>query len=286
MNKSLIAALLFGLLVLALAGCGDDDKATDPAKTAPLGYTKGRIVVAPMTTMQLEIFGNGAVAPNLDSVKVGDSLVNELEWSMESGLMFADAYWRIPFYEDGDASTFMYDPGDTAVIDVWGEGRSSTCRVKLLDPTQSVAEIVSPATYADTISPDESDTVYWHKVAQADYYAVTVGFEHYSFNWLFEYHYATDTMFVLTEEMIPDSVERCDIVITPFNGPDPQTDQTNWTGNLLDGVIFSAGGFDYITIVVSSPPPVPAGASSQLRPERPNWSEPEIVAKVYEKYRR
>ncbi len=285
MFKFLITGLAFGLLMLMGAGCGDDDKATGPTKATPLGYAKGQIILVPHTGMQLEIFGNGAVTPNLDSIRVGDSLVNELEWSMESDLMFADAYWEIPFSEDGDALTFMYDPGDTAVIDVWGEGRSSTCRVKLLNPAQSEAEIISPAWFADTITPDESDTVYWHKVEQADYYAIMMPCAHYSGPWIFSYYCATDTFFIITGDMLPDSVVQCDVVVSPFNGPDPRTDQTNWTGNLLDGVVYSAGGHGYTSIIIGSPPPSPAGTASHIQPEHANWNGQAIVAKVYEKYR-
>jgi len=284
MRKLTITSVLLGLVLAFAAGCSDDDKVTGSVQTTPLGYTKGQIGATPMTSMNLEIYGNGAVTPNLDSMKIGDSLVNQLEWTMNADHWFVDSYWRIPFIEDGDTSTNQYDPGDTAVISVWGEGRFSSCRVKLLDPDLSRIMFVSPASLADTITSDDSDTLYWSKVEQADYYAITVGCRHYSSVWLFGYYYSTDNSFLLTADMIPESVTQCDIAITPFNGPDPRTDRTNWTGNLLDGVVFSPGAFSYTSIVISTPLLVPKGAALQNSPERPSWNPDEMVAKVYEQY--
>jgi len=289
MHKMRMLGLLFGLvLMLLVAGCGDDKCASCP-KTAvtPLGYTQGELSLSPGAYIDsLEIFGNGSLAPGLDSIRVGDSLVNRLEWALTIKSQFADVHWMIHFSEAGDASTYMYEHGDTATISVWGEGRTSSCRVKILDPSLAVAYVTTPTYLADTVDPGEADTVYWNRVEHADYYAVTVGWLTTSGIWIMNYDYATDTSYIITGNMMSDSVRRCDIAVTPFNGPDPGTDRTNWTGNLLDGVVFSAGVFDFTSIIIRPPIVIIGAASSQQAAERPNWSSDEIVANVYKKYNR
>jgi len=284
MHKMRMVGLSFGLLLmLAAAGCNNDDCASCPDAVTPLGHAKGWLVLTPGTRMpELEVFGNGSVAPNLDSVKVGDSLVNRQEWQLAEGPnAYADAHLIIPFYEDGDPSTFMYDPGDTAIIRVWGEGRSSFCRVKLLYRDSATVHITTPTSMADTIAPGGSDTVYWNRVEHADYYAIMVPWWVTPGYWFFTYYYATDTSFIITGDMMPDSVTRFDVQVTPFNGPDPRTDKTNWSGKLLDGVVICAGQNSYTTIIVRSPMLSPREASSQAAEERPKLSSEEIVANVY-----
>ena len=284
MHKYLAVGLLFGLALL-IAGCGDD-KVTGPTATTPLGFARGEIHISPNTTMQqLLIFGNGAVTPNLDSIKVGDSLISRSTWSMFANGLFADAHWQISFIEDGDLSTLMYSNGDTAEIKVWGERRFSSCRVKLIEPEYVHASITSPIMLADTIAPGQSDTVYWHDIPGVDYYAIMVPWLHYTEGWIFQFHYAADTSFIINGDMMPDSVGQCDVVVTPFNGPDPRTDRTNWTGNLLGGVVYSVGGFTYTSIIISAPPTVPSAKLAQASFTQPVMSSDEIVAKVYEQFR-
>jgi hypothetical protein len=84
--------------------------------------------------------------------------------------------------------------------------------------------------------------------------------------------------------MQPDSLINFDVVVTPFTGPDPRSGRGNWTGTLLDGVLYSFGGNDYTTIVIR-PPVVPA-AVDLPRPveKRPEWSSGEIVGNLYKQY--
>lgn len=291
MQKKCMVVSVFGLLlVLAAAGCSDKECAScpDPAVT-PLGYTKAALQLNPGAVVQpsLEVFGNGMVAPNLDSVKIGDSLVNRRDWMMTSGSMYADAHWAIVFSEDGDTSTYMYEHGDTATISVWGEGRSSSCRVKILSRNSAIAYITTPAYQADTIAPGASDTVFWNRVEHADYYAVMVPWRVISGGsamWHFDYYYATDTSFIVAGAMQPDSLINFDVQVTPFNGPDPQSGQTNWRGTLLDGVVFSAGYPGMTNIVIRPPITMAARALSPAAEERPNVSPEEMVSNVYKKF--
>ena len=136
MRKMQLALFGFGLLVmLVVVGCKDDCAICPEPEVTPLGHAQGSLILAPGATIpHLEIFGSGAIAPNLDSAKVGDSLIGWQFWSMMSNTPYADAHWRISYHETGDASTFMYDHGDLATIMVWGSGRSAACQLKILEP--------------------------------------------------------------------------------------------------------------------------------------------------------
>lgn len=275
------------LLMLTLAGCGDDE-ATSPDTTGPLGYATGAVLVSAGATMipQLQIFGNGAVVPNLDSVKVGDSLVERTMWSMMSMWSYVDAHWMINYMETGSPSTYMHHHGDIATVRVWGQGRLSTCDVKILDPSLSALTITEPVGLADTLAAGEADTVFWHKVEHADYYAIMIPWDVQidgGNRWIFTYHYSLDTSFVVTGAMQPDSLYRYDVVVTPFTGPDPRTGRTNWSGSLLDGVLYSFGQYQSTSIIMEPWGPLVKAATIE---ERPEYSADEIVAEVYKKYRK
>ena len=94
------------LIILAAVGC-DDDCPDCPDLFTPLGHARGGLMLAPGAVMpELQVFSNGAVAPNLDSVKVGDSLVDRQNWNLYSQYSFVDAHWAIYFTETGDTSTY------------------------------------------------------------------------------------------------------------------------------------------------------------------------------------
>jgi hypothetical protein len=277
------------LLVLAAVGCNDDDCAScpDPVVT-PLGNATGWLLLNPGATIpQLEIIGNGVVAPNLDSVKVGDSLIGRERWSMMSTAPYADAHWLISFSETGDPSTYMYEHGDVATLRVWGSGRSATCQLKILNREAATVNITMPLPFADSIAPGVADTIFWNRVEYADYYAIMIPWnvsEGGSTYWTFTYHYATDTSFIVTGAMQLDSAIRYDFVVTPFTGPNPRTGQTNWTGTLLDGAVCSIGQFDVTTVMIRSLPLSPGMAPSEPAEKRPEFSAEEIVRNVYKRF--
>lgn len=276
------------LIILVAVGC-DDDCPDCPDFVTPLGHTRGTLMLSPGAVMpDLQVYSNGAVAPNLDSVKVGDSLIGRQYWNLSSQSAYADAHWVIHFNETGDTTTFMYEHGDDARISVWGEGRFSFCQLRILDPFLAAAQITDPTPNTDTIAPGGSDTIYWDKVEFADYYAIMIawlvtsgGGSQYTFN----YYYTTDTSFIITGAMQPpDSMLSFNVHVTPFNGPDPQTGQTNWTGTLLDGVVYSIGYDGMTTIIVRSPVTPPEKQLPEPGAEYREHSPESIVACVYKKY--
>ena len=291
MHKMQVILLGLGVLLMpVIIGCGDDDCPACPDPVRPLGRTHCGLILSPGATIvpSMEISSYGAVAPSLDSVKIGDSLVDRQSWVLGGTWSFADAHWLIPFQEDGDTGTFMYEHGDVATIGVWGEGRASACQVKILDPDVAIASITDPAYLVDTIAPGGSDTVFWKTIGHVDYYAVMVawlvssdGFSTYTF----DYYYATDTSFIITGAMQPpDTVLSFNVHVTPFNGPDPRTGRSNWSGTLLDGVVYSYGSQNSTTIVISHPPAPPPKPLPNPGAGYPESNSDEMVAGVYEKY--
>jgi hypothetical protein len=288
-TKIWIVLSICGLLVVALAiGCGDEKCPSCPATVTPRGYAYGSIWLDPGVILpEMRVYGYGAVAPNLDSVKVGDSIVDKWNWSLASTWPYSDAYWMIHFFESGDVSTHMYHHGDTATVSIWGEGKSSTCRVKILDPDIARATITTPLMGEDTIAPGVADTVYWNDVDYADYYAIMVPFNVITGGgtmWTFYYDYTLDTFYTVTGAMQPDSLLYYDIVVTPFNGPDPRTGAGNWTGNLLTGKLYSSGGNVATRIFIDNVFLPSDKARLDVPENRPEWTAGEIIRKVYEKY--
>jgi hypothetical protein len=283
------SSILALLLVFAFIGCSNDDEcASCPETVTPLGTARGFLILDPNATFPepyFEVSGYGEVMPNLDSMKVGDSLVDrhwEYYWPWE----YADARWLIHFDETGDTSTYMYDNGDLATITVWGQGRSSSCRFKVLNPAMAHVNITAPLLYADTITQGGSDTVFWNKVEYVDYYAIMIAWFIPSFgDYFFEYYYSTDTSFVITGAIQPDSmVQHFNVHVTPFNGPDPRTGRTNWDGTLLDGVVCSFGYEGETTIVVRQPPAALKTVAAGHVKAPPEISPVDIISNVYKKY--
>ncbi len=280
------------LLALAFAGCSNDNCVDCPGTTAPLGYAYGSLVLVPEAfTHQFEIHGHGAMAPDLDSIKLGDSLIGPSHWAVGSADgSYAGGYYAVFIQEMGDTSTFMYHHGDTATLTVWGEGRSSTCRLKLLDLDSSRAVITDPPPLGDTIMPGQSVTFSWSPASGADFYAIIIdwglpfGPSHYYYDSRF--YYTTDTFFTVPGSWQPDSLLHFGFHVTPFTGPDPRTGQSNWTGSLLDGVLYSFGITDarmiYLDTVAQSPS---RSISPQAAAEETAMTPEQMVARVYEQYR-
>ncbi len=291
MSTKHIILIAVGLLALAaLIGCSDDDCASCPEPvTPPLGTARAFFILAPSATFAppfFEVTGHGEVMPNLDSMKVGDSLIDKDGWMIQWPWEFAAAGWTIQFVESGDTSTFMYHHGDMATITLWGEGRSSSCRLRVLFPESAQVHITEPLLYADTIAPGGSDTLFWNKVNYVDYYAIMIAWYLPSIDYYtFEYYYATDTSFVITEAIQPDEITTYfNVHVTPFNGPDPRTGATNWDGTLLDGAVCSFGRQDYTTIVFDQPLASTKPYGPEAMKALPEISAGEIIDNVYKKY--
>jgi hypothetical protein len=289
MRKSWLVLLGCGLmLILFAAGCDEDEcmSCPDDPVVTPLGFTDGSLSLAPSAMLtECHVYGYGAVAPNLDSVMVGDSAVPKSDWEIVFMPSPAGIHWKLNFIEDGIPSTFMYEHGDVATVRMWGNGRSGACQLKVLHPEPGRANITSPAPFEDTIASHESDTIYWNTVEHADYYAVTLGYTPVGGTFAYYFDYTVDTSFVVTGTMQGNPLTQVGIAVTPFTGPDPRSGASNWTGNLLSGAIYSFGYWDEITIYVEHSVTAPPSGRSPAEVTRPEMTPAEMVGRVYEKYR-
>ena len=291
MRKKWTYFLIASLAVMALCcSCGDDDECpTCPGITKPLGFTNGSLFLDPEAYMyDMRIYGYGAVPPNVDSVIIGDSSVHVDDIDYDYEYEYEDAFWEIYFDEDGSEATYMYDHGDTAVVKVYGEGRSSTCHLVILDADSAEAEIISPDYDDDTVSNTESVTVHWNSVELVDYYAILLEFRdspNGQSDWYYMFDYTLDTFYTVTPDMYPDSLRYFYVNVTPFTGPDPRTGNTNWTGNLLAGRLYSFGWDDYTRIQGWNQPVIIRTTGKIAVEERKQWTPEEIVQGVYDRFK-
>jgi hypothetical protein len=281
------------LLSFIVVGCGDDDTKECPTcpssqdDVTPKGFVTGTIYLDPETYIyDMWIFGYGAIPPNIDSMKVGDSLlVGEDFFDYEKTDDYHDNYWTVDFDEDG--SNYMYHNGDAATIMFYGNGLNSTCHVKILNPDTAEIHIISPLTNADTVSSTDSATVVWNKSDGADYYSIWLectigqGYDEYD-----RYYYTLDTSFRVTPEMLPDSLRSFYVNVTPFTGPDPRTGASNITGDYLTGKVYSFGYSDYVQIIGWYPTIMAkmAGVVDIEEPPHKIVSPSEIVRNTYLQY--
>ncbi|MCP4570013.1 MAG: hypothetical protein GY841_20725 [FCB group bacterium] len=279
MSKKLIilAAIFITALFIGL-GCSDDDDDCPacPDQIVYMGWADGVIYLDPETYMsEMQIHRFAGVMPNIDSVMVGDSMVEPDDIDYDYYYDYGDNYWYIYFDEDGDASTYMYESGDIATFTVWGDGMTATCNLKLLDYDDDEIDSILPNYAADTLGVGDSVTCRWTSSENADYYNVQVEVIDYvdgSNTWYYHYYNTTDTFFTVTPEMLTDSVSHIWVTAIPVTGPDPVTGASNWSGNYITGRLYSYAGYDYTRIIGwNSPTPslkAPVGADNEERPRK------------------
>jgi hypothetical protein len=229
----------------------------------------------------MHIYRFAGIMPNIDSVQVGDSMVNPSDISYDYYYDYGDNYWDIYFDEDGDASTYMYESGDIATFTVWGDGMTATCNLKLLNYYDDEIDSILPGYNADTLAIGESVICQWTGSGNADYYNVLVEVVDYvdgSNIWYYRYYNTTDTFFTVTPEMMTDSVSHIWVTAIPVTGPDPVTGASNWTGNYITGRLYSYAGYDYTRIQGwNSPAPALKVSVDAVDEQRPRKTREEII---------
>ena len=284
-KKLIILAAIFIAALFIGAGCSDDDDDCPacPDQITYKGWADGIIYLDPETYMSdFNIHRFAGIMPNIDSVMVGDSMIEPDDIDYDYYYDYGDNYWEIYFDEDGDTSTYMYKSGDIATVTVWGDGQVATCNLKLLDyDDDEIDSIYSPAYNADTMAVGDSSTVYWAKSANADYYNVWVeirNMDNGSSDWFYRYYNTTDTMFIVTPEMLTDSVYYIYVNVLPICGPDPVSGASNWTGNYITGRMYSYADYDYTRIygwaIPTSAKKIPV---EPVVKERPRKTHEEII---------
>lgn len=285
MSKKLI--ILAGIFIAALfisIGCSDDDDDCPacPDQIVYKGWADGIIYLDPETYMsEMQIHRFAGIMPNIDSVQVGDSMIAPDDIGYDYYYDYGDNYWEIYFDEDGDTSTYMYESGDIAIFTVWGDGRSSSCNLKLLDYDEDEIDSILPNYGADTLAIGDSVTCHWTGLENADYYNVQIEVIDYvdgNSTWYYRYYNTTDTFFTVTPEMLTDSVSHIWVTAIPVTGPDPVTGTSNWTGNYITGRLYSYADYKY-TRIYGWNIPVPALKVSidAFDEQRPRKTQKEIV---------
>ncbi len=286
MKKLLL--LFTALLAVAIigAGCGDDDdEGTSPNLNSPLGYVNMSIYLDPEAYMDDGvIYGIGAIPPNIDSMKIGDSLLygdDFLDYDYDEE--YHENFWECYFSEDGSAATYMYRHGDMAQVRYWGDnGMFSSTQFTILDADSAEVTVVEPVSGDDTVAVDESITVHWDPSDGGQFYSVWLEFREQingSSLWTYKYFATADTFFTVTPDMYPDSLYYMYVSVTPFTGPDPSSATGNVTGGYLTGRVFSFGWYDYTQIYGWNIPPVKAMDNEDGRRK---LTEAEMIRKVYE----
>jgi len=166
-KKLIILASIFIAALFIGIGCSDDDDDCPacPDQISYKGWADGVIYLDPETYMyDMRVHRFGGVMPNIDSVMVGDSMVEQDDIDYDYFYDYGDNYWEIYFDEDGDSTTYMYESGDVATITVWGDGMTATCNLKLLDyDDDEIDSMITPAYNADTLAAGDSVTCTWVK---------------------------------------------------------------------------------------------------------------------------
>ncbi|HOZ08496.1 MAG TPA: hypothetical protein PKW75_09440 [candidate division Zixibacteria bacterium] len=234
-----LSAVAVSLLPL---GCSDDC-ADCPEHATPAGFVNGTVHVTPQVSLSATINGYGSILPTVDSIRLGDSLLTSPGDYYVAMSAPANPLWRISFYENisGDV---MYSPGDVAHIEIWGPGRLAYCDVVVLDPNESAADMISPLPGTETIAPDESAAVIWHRALDAQYYAVQLRFIDFANGVTRESNvtdWTADTAYTVGPTLYPDSLAALIVEITPFTGPNPAVG-SNFAGGWLAGRLISFGG--------------------------------------------
>lgn len=248
-----IRSILLFLSCLIWAGCGGDDECPScPESVAPPpAWIDGKInLYFGQTQLNLDIFQHGGAYLTIDSVRVGDSAcpVDTGYWWNES-----DPHWDVDFDESGD--DYMYHSGDQATVTVYGNGSSSTCRLVVLDEREDELLWIAPVLGA-SFAPGENITCTWHKLDVAEWYGIEVKIrrtQEGGFHWENSYYFTFDTTYMLTANLLGDSIDYLYVYVLPTTGPDPTSTAGNWTGDLAEGKLYSSGRYDYTRIYIRDP---------------------------------
>lgn len=280
MKKLLI--LLTCCVLIFVVGCSDDDCPTCNETITPQGLVHGSVYLDPEAYIDyMMVIGYNAIPPNIDSAKLGDSLMygdDFFDYNYDEE--YHENWWEISFDEDGNSSNYMWEHGDTATMTFYGEGMTSTAKFVILDADSAEVTIISPEYLEDTVDAPTNVTITWGKSPDAEYYSIWVEWiVGNDWNDIYHYTYTADTTFTVTADMYPDSVRYFYVDVTPFTGPDPTKDVGNVTGNFLTGKVYSFGWYDYTRIMGWY---IPTPTKSSLETVRKVRTEQEMVEKIYE----
>jgi len=273
------------LTFIMVISCDDDDCAPCPTYTTPLAWTNGYANLDSYMYFYTDIMSHGGADPNIDSVKVDDSLCN-----LESSYYYTygDPYYYASFDEDSDGNP-EYVSGDTAVFTMYGDNRSSTCRLVLLDYYDDEADMIIPDDGDTTLTYGESFTCVWTKVDNAEWYGLELNYQvdsSGSNKYINIYTYTTDTTYTIGDTLYGYPVERVYFYALPTTGPNPATNESNWVGDLCSGKLYSYSYFAWVRVYFESASKVSGQPGDLEQKEKPVKSAKEIIQKINETYKK
>ncbi len=241
MKKLLLILIGLSLMALLFAGCGDDET-TAPTRVRAALYTQGVAYLDSSysnTVFSLESY------IDFFSINADGYYVDSVDLSGNQTHVQTETYWNV--YRDGyhyltynDTSDHRFQAGDTVEINLYYRNTMATCRIKLLDHTQS-PNIIIP-THLDTSSLGSPINFIFNSSPHADWYAIQQRYWHDSAGsnvYSRTYWAQEDTAFTIPgADLIQNG--RLDVYIIAGTGPMPGgTVGDNISGDLIDGVMFS-----------------------------------------------
>ena len=182
-----------------------------------------------------------------------------------------------------------YASGDTAVFTIYGDNRYSTCRLVLLDYYDDMAYTITPDDNDTTLEYGESFTCVWTKVDNAEWYGLELNYRvdsSGSNKYIDIYTYTIDTTYNIADTLDGYPVERVYLYALPTTGPDPINNESNWTGNLCGGKIYSYSDYASCDVYFESASEVSESFGDLEQNEKPVKSAKEIIQKINEVYKK
>lgn len=255
MKKLILLLSLTAIAVFIAAGCGDDDCPNCPSEVDTvvidqeyLVYLDGFVTLTPETWLDMDGFGAGGAIPHIDSFAVGDSV--STDYYATNWWYARDPYFYLTWDEDV-TPPYMYESGDLATVTVWGDNRSSSATVTILDWENDYPEMLVPSG-TDTIVPPANDMEFsWSRVALAEWYAVQIYYELDSLGVTIESQYigyTYDTTFTVSSSYVGYPVDLGEIYVVAITGPDPESGIGNWEGDYASGKLYSIGGESFARV--------------------------------------
>lgn len=253
-------------LVIAIAGCGDDD---NPVVTQTLVDT----LVDTVTVVQagpsmmifsaiylsdsvlggyMEIWDHSYSGTHPDSIVVGASVLEDLErwyWSPD------DHYWSASLWDLYDSS---FASGDTVTVKLYYNDEMAMVSLEILDrewdSVVMVTEPTSPIMRGDDVE------LMWNSFDGIDFYGVSVSYEvrdeFDNYTYFYDDWAITDTMITIPGTSL-DYEGSMSYQVYPYRGPLPTAEGVvppNIDTPSMSGHIWTYGDGNYRSVTVSDPP--------------------------------
>ena len=249
-------AFLFAALALCfiISGCGDDDCNPVSNDTKPALLVRGYATVGPSLWNYFRVYGLNSVLPEVDSIKVGDSLCEIKSINSE---YYTFSYLEAQYSNPGDSDRFS--AGDSVAVDIFFPSGSARGKIELLDAGEDMVENLT-GQLPESIPVDGSFDITWSDSPEADWYIVTILLSPSNpvYNSQYRYYYTTDTTYTIDGHPTSFDSTYLSVYVAPIAGPLPDENRDCFDGNLVLGSLFSVAAsttIGAIWVQDTNPPP-------------------------------